>query len=273
MAEPPLSPLGAFVRQHDPDRYLAAIFAPAAKREALFALLAFNHELARAREVATSQIATLIRLQWWRDAVAEAASGRPARRHEVAGPLHQAITAGALDAAALAALVDAREAEADPEGIPTREAFGAYLRAGAGGLAVAAARLLGAPDAALPAVQRLGALHGLAGVLRSIPAHAAQGRCLLPQDALAEAGLTAEAVIAEPATVEPLRRALAEEGRVALAKAEAVPRVALPAVLPAVLARRDLARLAAGRAVPHPRGLGDRAALVWAGLRGRIRNG
>lgn len=270
MAKPPLSPLGAFVRQHDPDRYLAAIFAPTAKREALFALLAFNHELARAREVATSQIATLIRLQWWRDAVVEATSGRPARRHEVAGPLHEAITAGALDSAALAALVDAREAEADPEGIPTREAFGAYLRAGAGGLAVTVARLLGAPDAALPAVQRLGALQGLAGVLRSVPSHAPQGRCLLPHDALAEAGLTAEAVIAEPMRAEPLRRALAEEGGMALAKPEAVPRLAVPAVLPVVLARRDLARLAAGRAVPHPRGLGDRLALMLCGLRGRL---
>ncbi|NKC34459.1 squalene/phytoene synthase family protein, partial [Falsiroseomonas selenitidurans] len=158
MARPPLSPLGAFVRQHDPDRYLAALFAPAARREVLFTLFAVNHELARAREAASSQIATLIRLQWWRDAVAEAAEGRPARRHEVAGPLHAAIAAGALDPETLSALVDAREAEAEPEGIPTREAFGAFLRAGAGGLAVAAARLLGAPDAALPAVQRLGAL-------------------------------------------------------------------------------------------------------------------
>ncbi len=272
MAESPLSPLGAFVRQHDPDRYLAAIFAPPEKREALFALIAFNHELARAREVATSQIATLIRLQWWRDAVAEAAEGRPARRHEVAGPLHAAITEGTLDAAALAALVDAREAEAEPEGIPTQDAFGAFLRAGAGGLAVAAARLLGVPDAALSTVQRLGALHGLAGVLRSVPGHAAQGRCLLPHDALAEAGLTAEAVIAEPGVAEPLRRALAEEGAAALARAraEALPRQALPALLPVVLAARDLARLAAGRAVPHPRGLGDRLALMLRGLRGRL---
>ncbi|NKE47186.1 squalene/phytoene synthase family protein [Roseomonas frigidaquae] len=271
MAEPPLSPLGAFARQHDPDRYLAAIFAPPAKREAFFALIAFNHELARAREAASTQIATLIRLQWWRDAVAEAAEGRPARRHEVAGPLHAAITSGALEAAALAALVDAREVEAEPEGIPTREAFGAFLRAGAGGMALAAARLLEAPDAALPLVQRLGALQGLAGVLRSVPAHAAQGRCLLPHDALAEAGLTAEAVIAEPARAEPLRRALAEEGAATLAKAraEALPRAALPAVLPVVLASRDLARIAAGRPVPHPRGLGDRLALMLRGLRGR----
>ncbi|MBU8540076.1 squalene/phytoene synthase family protein [Falsiroseomonas tokyonensis] len=272
MASHPLSPLGAFVRQHDPDRYLAALFAPATRREALFALIAFNHELARAREVTSTPIATLIRLQWWRDAVAEAADGRPARRHEVAGPLHQAITEGALDAAALSALIDAREAEAEPEGIPTREAFGAYLRAGPGGFAVAAGRLLGVADAALPVLQRLGALQGLAGVLRSVPAHATQGRCLLPQDALAEAGLSQEGVIAEPATAEPLRRALAEEGSAQLAKARAedLPRQALPAALPVVLAARDLARLAAGLPIPAPRGLGDRIAIIWAGFRGRL---
>jgi len=39
------------VRRVDPDRYLTALFAPPARREALFTLYAFNHELARAREV------------------------------------------------------------------------------------------------------------------------------------------------------------------------------------------------------------------------------
>ncbi|NKC30116.1 hypothetical protein HEQ75_04525, partial [Roseomonas sp. BU-1] len=50
----------------------------------------------------------------------------------------------------------------------------------------------------------------------------------------------------------------------------ALPPAALPAVLPVVLAARDLRRLAAGRATPAPRRLGDRLALVAAGLRGRI---
>jgi phytoene synthase len=265
-----LSPIGDFARRHDPDRYLAALFAPAERREALFALIAFNHELARAREATTTQIAALIRLQWWRDAVAEAAAGQPARRHEVAGPLHAAIAGDALDAADLTALVDAREAEADPEGIPTREAFGAWLRAGAGGLAVAAGRLLGVPDDSLPALQRRGALFGLAGVLRSVAAHAAQGRCLLPRDALAEAGLSAEAVVAQPAAAEPLRRAMAEEGGAMLVRERqaALPRQALAAALPAVLATRDFRRLASGRPIAAIRGLGDRLALTWAGFRG-----
>ena len=98
MATPALSPIAAFARAHDPDRFLTAIFMPAKAREAFFSLIAFNHELARAREATTNPVAALIRLQWWRDAVAEAAAGAPARRHEVAAPRHAAIVSGALAA-------------------------------------------------------------------------------------------------------------------------------------------------------------------------------
>ncbi len=38
------------VRAHDRDRYLATLFAPADKRDALFALYAFNHEITRVRD-------------------------------------------------------------------------------------------------------------------------------------------------------------------------------------------------------------------------------
>ena len=258
-----------FVRRHDPDRFLCALFAPAAARPALFALIAFNHEIARAREATTTPIATLIRLQWWRDAVEEAAAGRPARRHEVASPLHEAIIAGRLAPRDLLGLIDAREVEAEESGIPTRGSFGAWLRAGAGGMALAMAGVLGVPDTNLPEVQRLGAFQGLAGVLRSVAAHAAQGRCLLPRDALAEAGLSPEAVIQAPGLAQPLCRALAEEGAIALATLAPLPREALPLALSALLARRDLRRIVAGRAVPNPRGLSDKVAVAWAGWRGR----
>jgi hypothetical protein len=52
------------------------------------------------------------------------------------------------------------------------------------------------------------------------------------------------------------------------------PSVALAATLPSILARRDLARLDLARLdqrTPiHPRSLGDRLAVITAGLRGRI---
>src|SRR5580692_9280 len=83
-------PLVAFVRRHDPDRFLTALFAPPDKRPALLALYAFNHELARAREAAHEPALALIRLHWWREVV----EGAP-RAHEVATPLAASLAAGA----------------------------------------------------------------------------------------------------------------------------------------------------------------------------------
>src|SRR5262249_42106465 len=143
---------------------------------------------------------------WWREAVEGAA-----KRHEVAEPLSRGIAAGELDRADLLRLVDAREIEAEPS-IPTLADWCGYVLASAGGVAAAAARLLGA-DAAEAACP-FGAAYGVAGILRSVPSLARQGRCLLPDDLLSEHGLSREAVIADPAApaVQAVLRRLAETG-------------------------------------------------------------
>ena len=138
---------------------------------------------------------------------------------------------------------------------------------------MAAGRLLGVAGPALAGLQAAGAAYGLAGVLRSVPALAGQGRCLLPGDVLAAHGLTPEAVVAGPgsAPVRAVLAALAQAGlRQAAAIRPGVPRGAVAAALPLVLARRDLRRQARGRAVPAVRGLGDRLAVIGAGLTGRV---
>jgi 15-cis-phytoene synthase len=253
--------IAALVRRYDPDRFLTALFAPAEKRDALLTLYAFNHELARAREVVSEPMLALIRLQWWRETV----EGTH-RRHEVAEPLEAAISAGDLERTDLLALIDAREIEADPA-IKTRDDWRAYLLGNAGGLAVVAARLLGASDP--ENLRPLGAAYGVAGLLRSIPTHAAQGRCLLPEDVLAGYGLTREQVIAAPVgpAVQGVVRELAQDGLGMLTVPKRLPHRVIAAALPAVLARRDLRRAPAFVA---PRGLGDRLAVVLAGLAGRI---
>jgi phytoene synthase len=188
------------------------------------------------------------------------------RRHEVAEPLTAAIGAGRFDRAALLALIDAREVEAEPA-IDTLPVWRAYLLNTAGGLAVAAGGLLGVSDP--EALRPLGAAYGVAGLLRSVSAHARQGRCMLPEDVLAEHGLIPEQVIATPAatTVQDVVRQLAGEGLGLLARPGHFPRQAIAAALPAVLARRDLGR---APAFPMLRGLGDRLAVTVAGLAGRI---
>jgi 15-cis-phytoene synthase len=250
--------IAAFVRRNDPDRFLTALFAPPHKRDALLTLYAFNHEIARAREAVSEPPLALIRLQWWREVVEGAR-----RRHEVADPLVAAIDSGELHRSDLLALIDAREVEAEPT-IETLAGWRDYLMAGAGGLAVAAARLLGADN---PEILRArGAAYGAAGVLRSVPVLARQRRCLLPMDILAEHGLSPEAVIARP-DVPLVLRQLANTATGWLSGPATVPRIAIAAALPAVLARRDLRRMPYA---PPERGLGDRLAVIVAGLTGRI---
>ncbi len=250
-----ISTLGALVRRHDPDRFLTSLFAPPDRREALWTLYAFNHELARAREVASLPALALIRLQWWREVVEGAE-----RRHEVASPLSRLLRDGVLDRDELLAMIAAREAEAE-DSIATTAAFVAYLQGSAGMLAMAAGRLLGAPG--LGRLRAIGTAYGLAGVLRSTDPLARQGRVLLPEEALAARGLSVFDVAAGHggAALAAVQRDLAVLGQGWLEGA-AVPRGARAAGLVGVLAREDLARPGTVRA----RGLADRLRVVWAGL-------
>jgi phytoene synthase len=252
--------LAELVRRHDPDRFLTALFAPPDRRDTLLALYAFNHELARAREVASEPTLALIRLQWWREVV-EGAN----RRHEVATPLTEAIGAGLLLPADLLAMIDAREAEADPA-IETHDAWQAYVRGAYGSLSIAAARLLGASDPA--GFEAHGAAYGAAGLLRSVPVLARMQRCLLPQDRLSAQGLSVEAAVAAPGA-EGVRTVIAALAMEAAGWLNTAPRrvKAVAAALPAVLARRDLARV---HMPPAPRGFGDRLAVTIAGMTGRV---
>lgn len=275
-----MSEMAALARRADPDRFLCALFAPPPLRETLFLLIAVNGELARARAAATNPMAALIRLQWWRDAVEEALAGAAPRRHEIAGPLAAALKAGQLEAEGLQGLIDAREAEAEEE-MPSLAALLAHLRGSAGGFAVVAGRALGAPAAALPGLQALGAGYGMAGLLRSIPALAQQGRSLLPADLLAEQGLSPAEAARDPRLpgVKAVGQALAREGQALLREGQeklrgVLPRAAVAAALPGRLGQRDLRRIlrpdwAPGQP-PPPRGAGDKLAVAWAGWRGRV---
>ncbi len=249
------SSLGPFLRRHDPDRYLCTLRAPAAQRETLFTLYAFNHELARACEVASTPGLALIRLHWWREVVE--GSAKP---HEVATPLYAALADGRLTQAPLLAMIAARDTEA--EGVPDAMAdWLDWLHQGPGSLTLAAGIALGASPSHQSRLRALGAGIGAAGQLRNIPAFAAQGRCLLPGSLLASHNFTPEGLIANPGdpAFAPLRTSIATAARELLGAPQTWPKALIPAALPAVLARRDL-RAASAR----PRGLADRMAVLLA---------
>src|SRR5580698_1565700 len=106
-----LSPVAALVRHHDRDRFQTALFAPADRREALFALYAFNYEIARIREAVREEMLGRIRLQWWREIIEVAYAGRPPRRHDTVEVLAETINRYDLTQAHFERLIDAREAD------------------------------------------------------------------------------------------------------------------------------------------------------------------
>jgi NADH dehydrogenase [ubiquinone] 1 alpha subcomplex assembly factor 6 len=273
------------VRTHHPERYLATLVAPAERREALFALYAFDQEIAKVRHLVHEPMAGLIRLQWWREVLAEIDAGAPPRAHPVVEGLARALSAEGMAQARLPARLDAaieaRERELEDPPPADLEAFERHLGASSATITLAALDLLGAgSDAARQAGGWSGLALGLADALRTIPLDARRRRLFLPGDALGRHGVDSESVFrgqAEPA-LRALIRDLGGRARAHLDKARddraAVPRHALPALLPGTLAGSWLARLA--RAGHDPFALPRRASalaplrLLWYRSTGRF---
>lgn len=165
--------LAAQAREHDPDSYLAALFAPGERRDTVLALVLFNHELARVPELVSQPVVGLIRYQWWRDALDEIAIGRPPRRHPVVLVLAEAQTRGWLDLAALQGLIDARERRLEGLAVGDPAALEDYVRATSGLAQGEIYRALGgAAGPMLEAARTIGTGVGMVGLARTLASEA-----------------------------------------------------------------------------------------------------
>jgi len=99
------------VRAADRDRFLGALFAPEPQRGGLLALLAFDLELARTRSVTREPMLARIRLEWWREAMAEAAGTGKPRAQPIVEVLSETVRRHGLPLESLVRLIDAREEE------------------------------------------------------------------------------------------------------------------------------------------------------------------
>ena len=217
------------VRRHDRDRYQTALFAPAARREALFALYAFNYEIARVRETVTQPMLGQIRLQWWRENIAAAFEGGPIRHHPVAEALTTVIRGLRLSRAHFDRLIDARETDLADGPPASLAALEEYAGSTSAALVYLALEVLGMHQPpAREAGLHVGIAYSLAGLLRAMPFRERQ---IIPVDIPASYGVTKVAA----AALRHLQTARALRHR--------IPRSALPALLPAIIAQRSLARL------------------------------
>jgi NADH dehydrogenase [ubiquinone] 1 alpha subcomplex assembly factor 6 len=177
------------VRLYDHDRFLTVIFAQRESREHLFALYAFNIEIAKTREVVTEPLLGRMRLQWWRDALESLYAGKSIA-HEVARPLRDAIKKGQLDHANFQRLIDAREADLDETPPPDLAAYAEGTVAPLLELAIQIASGGKRHPLAADAARAIGTAWALTGLIRAIPFHASRHRLYLPPDRLEIAGVS-----------------------------------------------------------------------------------
>lgn len=280
-ATPDLSYSGQEVRKYDNDRFLTSLFAPAERREALFALYAFNLEIAKTREVVTEPVLGQMRLQFWRDGIEAVYEGGAIPKHAVMEPLAAAAKEHGLTRAHFDRLIDAREADLDDTPPASIECLVNYAEVTGAPLVHLALETLGVRDeAARRAGRHVGIAYALTGILRAVPFHARQQRQMLPDDRMQAHGAK-QGDLFELRSVPELRPVVQEVGEAArehLAQARAlrrdVPKAALPALLPAVLAETHLDTIKReGGDVFAPRVLMPNPfrhpKLAWAAVRGR----
>lgn len=171
------------VRQHDPDRFLLSLFTRHKSRAALWALYAFNYEIAKTREVVSDTTIGLIRLQWWRDAIAEIYDGRTVRQHEVVTPLAQAIKQYQLPRDLFDNLIYAREFDLEGAAPANLSGLIKYCELTNVPLTQLALKIIEQEDNDT-AVVDISLRYALIGVIRAVPHMINSHHILLPQDIL-----------------------------------------------------------------------------------------
>ncbi len=249
----------AVVRTGDKDRFVAALFAPVADRKHLHALYAFNGEISRVRELAREALPGEIRLQWWRDVIADDGRGE-VDANPIAAALRDTVAQFDLPSELLVRLIDAHEFDLYDDAMATAAELDAYGRDTEGVLMTLAARILAGSAGIAAATADAAATAGIAAAatrrLRSFPADLARRQLFVPLATLERHGVSRADVEARHNS-PGLQAALADlRGDAAAAfddfrrAAADIPERCAPAFLAAAVVPAWLARL--GRAGRDP---------------------
>jgi len=198
----------ALVREADRGRYLATLFAPADRRDALYSLYAFDIEISRIRGLAREPMPGEIRLQWWRE-VLDGERTSEARANPVASSLLAMLARHDFAGRELAGLLEAHRFDLYNEPMPALSALKSYATSTAGAVFDFAVRILGGDTQTNAAADKAGQAQTLANILAGLPHHAARRQLFLPLDMLRQYQADPEDVFAMRVT-GALRAVLAE---------------------------------------------------------------
>jgi|TARA_R110002126_G_scaffold13118_3_gene56808 phytoene synthase len=173
------------VSAHDQPRYTISLFAKTLEmKQALWALYAFNYEVAKTREIVSDTTLGLIRLTWWREAL-NMIYGKPTEQkrslddHPILPELADAIKTFALPYNLFDELLLGREFDLEDLQPDTLDGLITYIKNTNGPL-LKLACLISNDDIAEDNLIALACANGLSGILHAIPFHAQHNIAMLP---------------------------------------------------------------------------------------------
>ena len=176
---------------------MASLMAPARCREALWALIALDYEIARTRGVVSDPQLGFIRLQWWQDALAQTAAGlKPP--HPVLAALAPILQQDPGLVPLLSDLIEGRGHDLDVHDFPDMAALNRYSQSVYLPFVTIWGGLWGGMVQDSARYQEITQALGLIEVLHGLPVWFQDRRCPLPADLLQAAGGNAARIIDFP---------------------------------------------------------------------------
>ena len=174
--------------------HYSVLFLPAGKRSALTCLFAFWREIKEGAEDCSDPALGQIKLDWWRQELAAAFSGRG--QHPVTRALFPVAARFDLPRELLLELIDGVESGLFKNRHADFRSLQDYCGRTSGLAEQLAARILGLNDpSSLQHAQELGIAFGLTHVILNLRSDAKRNRILLPQDQFVRSGVAEEDIL------------------------------------------------------------------------------
>jgi phytoene synthase len=169
--------------------YYSFRFLPPERRRAITAFYAFCREVDDIADECRDPTVAGAKLAWWRDEVARLFAGTPS--HPVTQALLEAIAPFHLPQEAFEQIIDGMEMDLGRVRYPDFRALRLYCHRVAGVVGEVAALIFGSSDrATLKYANKLGLAFQLTNIIRDVGEDARRDRIYLPQDELAEFGVS-----------------------------------------------------------------------------------
>lgn len=177
------------IARYDRDRYLISLFASPKARPYIWALFAFNLEIAKTRETVTETQLGLIKLQWWREEITKIYNGEKAPDNAILQGLEDFIKKFSLPQDLFETLIYAREFDLQdvlPADINGMVNYADFTQTPLLKLAMYAH---GENEFNADTLRTIAINYALTGLLRATPYHISRRQCFLPEQQLKVAGL------------------------------------------------------------------------------------